>query len=439
MLLSGLESYSARVHREAVAAAAGAGIPTGTSTPPQPPHPETRHPMATTPTIFFHDHLFDDQFARTLAAVYAGASDLGEAFSAARSIGARATPDSWHTGWLALARRVDAAAAAADAAGHSATTSGAYLRAAEYYRQAFFFIRHDIDDPRVLDAYADHVRTFQAAAPHLRAARAEAVEIPYDGTTLHGWFFAPDAATRPRPTVISPDGYDSTAEDGLAYVIGALERGYNVVTFDGPGQGRALYREHLFMRPDFEAVLTPVVDWLHTRPTVDVERLVLFGRSFAGYLAPRAAAFEHRIAALVCDPPDPNLGSHLPDGIAERIAAPTIDLEMRLSAEKREFFGARMATHGLTDVAEYFATLRTFDMTPVAGQITCPTLLVECEGDPLAAGGGADALAAALTAPTTRISLSAESGAGGHCGGLGQRVWDAAVFDWLDTVLPEVA
>lgn len=395
--------------------------------------------MAKTPTIFFHDDVFDGQFARTLAAVYAGASDLGEAFSAARAIGSRATPDSWHTGWLALARSVDASASAAAAGGHHVSARGANLRAAEYYRQAFFFLRHDLDDPRVQQEYADHVRTFAAAAPHFGAAIGEAVEIPYEGTTLHAWFFAPDATSAVRPTVISPDGYDSTAEDGLAYVIGALERGYNVLTFDGPGQGRALIRDRLFMRPDFEAVLTPVVDWLLTRPTVDASKLVLFGRSFAGYLAPRAAAFEHRIAALVCDPPDPNLGSHLPDGVAGRIAAPTIDLEMRLSAEKREFFGARMATHGLTDVAEYFATLRAFDMTPVAGRITCPTLLVECEGDPLSGTGGADALAAALTAaPTTRVTLTADSGAGGHCGGLGQKVWDAAVYDWLDTVLEGV-
>jgi hypothetical protein len=398
--------------------------------------------MAKAPTIFFRDDVFDDQFARTLAAVYAGASDLGEAFSAARTIGAHPTPDKWYAGWVALARSAEASASTAAAGGHSVTARLASLRAAEYYRQAFFFLRHDLDDPRVQDAYADHVRTFAAAAPNFGigggGAVSEPVEIPYEGTTLHGWFFSPDASGDPRPTVINPDGYDSTAEDGLAYVIGALERGYNVLTFDGPGQGRALYRDRLFMRADFEAVLTPVVDWLLARPTVDASKLVLFGRSFAGYLAPRAAAFEHRIAALVCDPPDPNLGLHIP-AVAGSLAAPTIELEMRLSAEKREFFGARMATHGLSDVGEYFQALRELDMTPVAGQITCPTLLVECEGDALASDGGADALAAALTAPTTRITLSASSGAGGHCGGLGQKVWDAAVYDWLDLVLEGAA
>jgi hypothetical protein len=44
--------------------------------------------------------------------------------------------------------------------------------------------------------------------------------------------------------------------------------------------------------------------------TPEVARsLVLIGRSFAGYLAPRAASFEHRLAALVCDPAQPDLGA----------------------------------------------------------------------------------------------------------------------------------
>jgi pimeloyl-ACP methyl ester carboxylesterase len=221
----------------------------------------------------------------------------------------------------------------------------------------------------------------------------------------------------------------------LSYGVGALERGYNVLSFDGPGQGKALYEQRLYMRSDFEAVLTPVVDWLVSRSEVDATKLVLIGRSFGGYLAPRAAAFEHRIAALVCDPPDPNLGSHIPTGFIGKIAAPVTELQEKMSADKREFFGARMATHGVHDMAAYLHTLREFDMLSVAGQITCPTLLVECEGDPLAGSEGAAELAAAMTAPTTSIELTAASGAGGHCGGLGQRVWDAAVFDWLERTL----
>jgi hypothetical protein len=35
--------------------------------------------------------------------------------------------------------------------------------------------------------------------------------------------------------------------------------------FEGPGQGEALYTQRLFLRPDFEHVLAPVLDWLLTQ------------------------------------------------------------------------------------------------------------------------------------------------------------------------------
>ena len=68
------------------------------------------------------------------------------------------------------------------------------------------------------------------------------------------------------------------------------------------GAGRHALRDRVPMRPDFEAVLPPVIDWLLAQEGVDPAKLVLVGRSFAGYLAPRAAAHEPRLAALVCDP-----------------------------------------------------------------------------------------------------------------------------------------
>ncbi|MCJ7438986.1 MAG: acetylxylan esterase, partial [Acidimicrobiia bacterium] len=62
------------------------------------------------------------------------------------------------------------------------------------------------------------------------------------------------------------------------------------------------HRQHLYFRPDWEKVVTPVVDWVLERPEVDPARIVLHGISQAGYWVPRAVAFEPRIAAAVADP-----------------------------------------------------------------------------------------------------------------------------------------
>ena len=64
------------------------------------------------------------------------------------------------------------------------------------------------------------------------------------------------------------------------------------MTFDGPGQQAALHERGLFFRSDWEHVLTPVLDAMAARPDVDATRVAAVGIGQAGYLLPRAMAFE---------------------------------------------------------------------------------------------------------------------------------------------------
>lgn len=68
------------------------------------------------------------------------------------------------------------------------------------------------------------------------------------------------------------------------FAIGAaaLDRGYNFLTFDGPGQGAALRRQHLHYRPDWENVITPDVDYTLSRVDTDANAMVIFGWSMGG-------------------------------------------------------------------------------------------------------------------------------------------------------------
>ena len=180
--------------------------------------------------------------------------------------------------------------------------------------------------------------------------------------------------------MLLPCGYDSTAEEAHTFAMAAVRQGFSALTFEAPGQGAALILQRLYFRPEFELTLTPWVDQLLARDDVDPAKLVLIGRSFAGYLAPRGAAFEHRLAALVCDPAQPNMAAHLPEGVVGKVAVPISDLQMKIDPKRAEFFGSRMAAHGLDSVEAYLEEIRKYTMLDVAGQITCPTLAVECEG-----------------------------------------------------------
>lgn len=382
--------------------------------------------------VLYRNPSFDGQLVRTLGAVPTGAADLGEAFATARGMG-KLTGASWHRAWSARAATALRAAEASHEAGDLVSARLAYLRASEYARQAFYFIRSDVDDDRLQSSYHTHVEAFRCALT-LMDSVSHAAQIPYEGSTLPGYLLVPSGEARRRPTLVFPAGYDSTAEAGWVNAAGALARGYNALLFEGPGQGGVLYTQHLYFRPDFENVLGPVLDWLLPRPEVDPKAVVLVGRSFGGYLAPRAAAFEHRIAALVCDPAQPDMGSRIPDGLVGRVAAPLAALQTKLGAGRAEFFGARMAAHGLGSIAEYFTELRRFTMIEYAAKITCPTLIVEADHD-FAGGGGTRLKEAMQPSLATLAALTAEAGAEGHCAGLGQDLWAQTVYGWLARTL----
>ncbi|QRP45056.1 S9 family peptidase [Amycolatopsis sp. FDAARGOS 1241] len=387
--------------------------------------------MADPAKVFFRDRGYDGQFTRTLNAAVVHAADLGEAFATARRVG-KLTGVGWYDAWSATADRARAAAGSALTAGDRVSARHAFLRASEYHRQAYFFLRSDLDDPRLQSAYRGHVEAFAEAAKLLDHP-AEAVRIPYADTTLHGYLFAPHASRTPQPTVVLPCGYDSTSEAGWLDVPAAIARGCNALVFDGPGQGETLYTQRRFLRPDFEHVLSPVLDWLLARPEADPAKVVLFGRSFAGYLAPRAATAEHRLAALVCDPAQPDLGARVPTGPAGLFAVPLVRAQMRRNPNRAEFFGSRMAAHGISSVREYFAEMRRYTMLADAANIRCPTLLIESEHD-FTAGGGA-VLRDAMKAPVRLVRLTETEGVDGHCAGMGQQVWTGVVYSWLHDVL----
>lgn len=382
--------------------------------------------------VLFRNPFYDGQLVRTLSAAPAGAADLGEALATARQVG-RLGGATWHAAWSARAAVALDAAESSAAAGDRVSARLAYLRASEYARQAFYFTRSDIDDDRLQSGYRTHVEAFRAALP-LMDGGAHVARIPYEGTHLTGYLLTPPGPARPRPTLVFPAGYDSTAEAGWVNAAGALARGYNALIFEGPGQGGALYVQHLFFRHDFEHVLGPVLDWLLARPETDPAAVVLVGRSFGGYLAPRAAAFEHRIAALVCDPAQPDMGARIPGGFVGKVAGPVATLQTRLSAGRAEFFGARMAAHGLHAIPDYFAELKRFTMIDHAAQIACPTLIVEADRD--FAGGGGPRLQQAMTpGRATLVRLTAADGGEGHCAGLGQDLWAQTVYGWLARTL----
>ncbi|TME13630.1 MAG: alpha/beta fold hydrolase, partial [Chloroflexi bacterium] len=239
--------------------------------------------------FLFDDESFSFETLRTAGFAAYGGADLGEVLTTARHIG-EGDEASWHQAWKTTAQRVAEVGEQALASGHRVSAREALLRASNYYRTAGdFLLEKPATDPEMTLLSAGQHDTFAAAAA-LFDTPVQAVSIPYEDTTLPAYLFLVDDSGAARPTIIYNSGYDSTREESYFVIAAAaLRRGYNVLAFDGPGQGAALREQKLVMRPDWEAVITPVVDYALTRGEIAADKIVLFGYSLGGYLVARAA------------------------------------------------------------------------------------------------------------------------------------------------------
>ncbi|MEI8083228.1 MAG: hypothetical protein WCI74_15430, partial [Actinomycetes bacterium] len=51
-------------------------------------------------------------------------------------------------------------------------------------------------------------------------------------------------------------------------VTAGLQRGYNVVLFEGPGQMSLLFKRHIPFTPEWNKVIGPILNWVKARPDV---------------------------------------------------------------------------------------------------------------------------------------------------------------------------
>jgi hypothetical protein len=385
--------------------------------------------------LYFDDVAFDGQLQRSVGKSDSGMANVGECLAVAEQI----TPGdrgSWYRAWSGFGTRLAEQADEAAKAGHRVSARGAYLRAAEYFRQAFFFHRDDLDCDELGSAYSSSVRAFRSALAHLdHPGRV----LPASGA-WSGYLFAPPSADGRLPVILHIGGYDGTAEELYASAAPALGRGYAFAALDGPGQGAMLYDHRVPMRPDWENVVPAMFDALAVQPEVDPRRVALVGRSFGGLLAPRGAAGERRLAAMIVDPGSWDLGAAsmarlgpLADRVDDPSAEAEFDALLGIPA-LQALLAPRMATHGLTSVRAYVADLRWYTNVATAAGITCPAFVTDNETDVVSPGQGR-MLFDHLTCPKEFRLFTRAEGAEGHCEGMAPIVfWDAA-FNWLDAVL----
>jgi alpha-beta hydrolase superfamily lysophospholipase len=395
---------------------------------------------------FFKDEDFEFMAEIALGATYHRGADIGECLVAIGRISS-GDPESWYTEWSALGERLVAVAEQAEHQGHPVSAANTFLRAATYYDTAAAFLDSTKDPDRMKPAWERHRDAwdgFVRASP-----RIEPVSIPYEGTELEGWVYRSAVGEGPRPLLILNNGSDGAASAmWLQGAAGALERGYDCMSFDGPGQGAALWRQELPFRPDWEAVITPVVDFALTRDGIDPDRIALLGVSQGGYWVPRAVAFEHRIAAAVADPGVWDVGgswrAHIPKSMLKDLDEGerdkfnrNMDWGTRFSRSTRGSLASRMRPFQLETPYDVYKALEAYTLDGVAEKIECPILITDPEHEQFWPGDP-EKLYEAVATPESKkalVQFTAAEGADSHCEPRALGLRDQRVFDWLDGTL----
>jgi Prolyl oligopeptidase family len=400
----------------------------------------------------------DFQFGLEIAlgGAYRQASDVGEVLATAERI-KDGDDDAWVREWTATAGACWANAKEAEAAGHQVTATSFYRRAATYYATALYRIAGATDGngngngtaSRQLELWRRQRACWEKVVD-LEPVPGERVTIPYEDTTLPAYFFraADSEPGELRPLVIVNNGSDGATSqmlvDGGA---GAAERGYHWMTFDGPGQQATLFECRIPFRPDWEAVLTPVLDAVLARADVDPNRVAVVGIGQGGYWVARALAFEHRFAAAVVDPGIDDVVTAWTDRLPADMRRQRND--RRQSAFDREMHLAELFAPATTEMIQFhgepyghnggstfrlFVTVAGYHLGDEVRRISTPLLITESDGEELWPGQSRE-LYERLSSPNEIVTFTAHEGARGHCEPLGQSLREARIFDWLATHL----
>jgi dipeptidyl aminopeptidase/acylaminoacyl peptidase len=323
----------------------------------------------------------------------------GDVFDIAR-LAARLEPDDrpgWERGWLELGEKIEAEARGALAAGHRETARAHFFSANQYYRMSDVFLTA-AEMERKRQRFLKAQENFRAAAA-LETPPIEVVRVRCGAEEYDGYFCHPNHPKAGKwPAVLFLGGADAYAEEIYFGARPMLARGWAVLLADTPGRGSSHYVKNIPTRADYEVPAKACIDYLVALPEVDPDRIAVMGISMAGYYAPRAAAFDERVKALVCW-----------SGCYSILD----DLYLFCPALRPTL----QRILGGVDDAEARERLKHFTMEGAAQKIKCPTLITHGGADRLMRVDGAKRLFAELGSADKRLKIYDDPAIGGtiHC------------------------
>lgn len=385
------------------------------------------------------DKEMDFQLLRQLGTAYQGAS-VGECFYIANQM-KEAQPREWVSHFKALADRLREDGIERLHKNHVISGQSQLLRACNAYRAAEYYAPCSTADHNKLGLQS--AECFITALTSMDV-HFERQTIPYADIAIPVYFISPANDGVKRKTLMIVSGFDGTMEEEfLCRGLAAVERGYNVIHFAGPGQ-MDVFRSYpeTYFKPDIEQVVNAVLNRFSSRYEVDMDRLALLGISLGGYFATRAACFEPRIRALIANSVILDVHAYLtsflgddpiewPDEDDFTYDALSTFSNEQLSPELKVRCEQLMIRYGRQSFKETFRYLKTFNIESYHLKqlsIPCLTLIGDAEGEePKKQHDLFNQLVQAQS-----YVFTDEEGASSHCQVGNISYANAVMYDWLD-------
>ena len=162
-----------------------------------------------------------------------------------------------------------------------------FMNAAFYYRAAEFYCLQEGPEKQFM--YDKFIEYFDKA---FEKDGIERIEVPYQNAFLPAIRIANESEDR-KGTIIIHGGFDSFIEEFYSWMRYFADRGYEVIAFEGPGQGAALRRHGLALDIEWEKPAKAILDYFK------LDDVTWLGISMGGWFCFRAAAFELRIKRVI--------------------------------------------------------------------------------------------------------------------------------------------
>ena len=259
-----------------------------------------------------------------------------------------------------------------------------------YELSAFYLGADDPRKHRFIDAMS---RSFDEAHRCLALTRHA---VPYRGGELTAMRWEADPADQAQApsgtptTLIMMNGFDGYAEEIIDFASHFPTRPFDVITFDGPGQGHTVLAG-MPLEPAWEHPTDAVLDYF------GVTSAATLGVSFGGYLVTRAAAHCPRITHVIAfdmmyrlldglTVPLPRALRPIANAVIEnprpaRLIDASLGMVSRLSADLSWKLQQAQHLTGLNSPSQVLRAFGDYTMEALEGLITQPCLILAGDAD----------------------------------------------------------